>query len=113
MQVIDVSPVNVGALRSQAIGVDGGMDSPGVDFLQREVLVNKLDQALVVVDGGGEEGLVHAGAITALQVVEVDDRDLGIGISADRAVGDVDVEGGILHQVEGFQARQLGVVGRD
>jgi hypothetical protein len=61
----------------------------------------------------GKERLVHAGAVGALEVVEVDDGDLGGGIAADGAAGNVDAGAGILGQVEGLKARQLLAVGRD
>ena len=38
---------------------------------------------------------------------------LAVGIAADRAIVDIDVEGGVLDQVERLQPGQLGVVGRD
>ena len=71
-----------------------------MNFEERKVLVDEADLVLVVVQGGGKERLVHAGAVRALEVVEVDDGDLGVGVAADGAAGDVDVGAGIIGQVK-------------
>jgi hypothetical protein len=52
-------------------------------------------------------------AVGALEVVEVDDGDLGRRIAADGAAGDVDGRGGVFAQVEGFKTAQLLAVGGD
>ena len=55
VQVIHVGPVDVSALRGQAVGVHRGVHGPGVNFLEREVLVNEAHLVLVVIHGGGKE----------------------------------------------------------
>ena len=80
---------------------------------ERKVLVDEPHLVLVARQGGGKQRLVHARAVGALEVVEVDDGDLGCGIAADRAAGNVDCGGGILGQVEGLQMGQLLAVGGD
>src|ERR1700724_742852 len=60
------------------------MHGPGVNFGERVVLVDEAHQALVVVLRSGKELLVHAGAVGALQIVVVYDRDLGLGVAAHR-----------------------------
>jgi hypothetical protein len=87
VEVIHVGPVDVAALRGQAVGVHGGVHGPGVHLGERVVLVDEAHLVLVALQGGGKERLVHAGAVGALEVVEVDDRDLGRGIAADGAAG--------------------------
>jgi hypothetical protein len=55
---------------------------------------------------------MHAGAVGALEVVEVDDGDQGGGVAADGTTGDIDIEGRILSDVEGVELGQgLVVVG--
>ncbi len=56
---------------------------------------------------------MHASAVRAFKVVEVDYRDLGRGIAADRPSCGIDVEGRVLGEVEGFQTRQRLPVGGD
>ncbi len=56
---------------------------------------------------------MHARAVGALEVVEVDDGDFGSGVAADGAAGDVDVGARILGEVEGFKAGELLAVGGD
>src|SRR5271156_6539324 len=54
------------------------MHGPGMDFYQRIILVIKPDQALVAVKCCRKKLLMHASAVRALQVVEIDDRDFGV-----------------------------------
>ena len=84
-----------------------------MDFDERKVLVDEAHLVFVALQGVREERLVHARAVGALEVVEVDDGDLGVGISADGTAGDVDVGAGILGQVEGLKAGQFLAVGGD
>ena len=104
VEVIDVAPVDFAVLRGEAVGVDGCVESPGMNFFERKILVDEADLVFVAVERGGKEGLVHAGAVGALEVVKVDDGDLGGGVAADGAVGDVDVRAGFFGEVEGVEA---------
>jgi len=56
---------------------------------------------------------MQAGAVRALEVVEVDDRYLGSGVAADGAAGNVDGEDRVLGQVVCGEARQRFAVGGD
>jgi len=56
---------------------------------------------------------VHARAVGALQIVEVNDGHFCVWISANRPTGDVDVKDGIFGEVEGLKASELRIVGRD
>src|SRR5580692_129226 len=82
-------------------------------FVERTVFVNELDEALVVVQRGGEQFGVHPGAERALQIVEVDDGYLGGGVSANRPAGEVDGGAGIFGQIEFRHANERLVVVRN
>ena len=79
-------------------------------FGQRVILIDESHQVFVMVDGHREELLVHARAIRALEVVEIDHRHFGVGIAADGTAGDGDGIGGILRQVDRVQVDELGAV---
>ena len=58
-----------GTLGGQAIGIDGGVRRPGMDLLQRVVLVRNADAIAIPLENGREHLGVHPGAERALQVV--------------------------------------------
>jgi len=89
------------------------VEGPGVEFGERVVEVDEADFVLVAIEGHGKELLMHAGAVGALEVVIINDRDLGGGVAANRPVVDRDVPGGNVVEVEGFKARERLVVGGD
>ena len=62
------------------------MNGPGMNLFQGKILVDDFDQALVVVDCCRKDRLVQPGAVAALEIVEVDQRHPGLGISANRAI---------------------------
>src|SRR5208282_4428818 len=112
-EVINVVPIGIAALRGQAVCVHSGAHGPGMNFSERKVLVDEADLVFVVVYCGRKEGLMHAAAVGALEIVEADDRDFGVRIAADGAAGDVDREDGIVGQVEGIEVGQGLAVGGD
>ena len=111
MDVVYEIPVGLRALSGNAVRVNGSVHGPRVDFGQWIIFVDKADFVLVAIERLREQGRVHARAVGALQVVEVDHGHFGGWISTDRATGYVDIEDRILCEVEGLEARQLCVVG--
>src|SRR5512146_3234697 len=89
------------------------MQGPGMDLDEREILVYDAYLILVARHRGGEQLLVHAGAVRALQVIEVDDGDLRLGISPYGAACNIDVRRRIAGQVVGLKPGQLFTIGRD
>lgn len=53
---------------------------------------------------------MHPRAVRALKIVEVHNGDRRRGVSANGAVGQIDVVGRIIHQIKGLQTRKLCVV---
>src|ERR1700676_2789668 len=91
VKVIDVSPVDCGILRAQAVGVHGSVGGPGVDLDKRVILVDEPHLILVALHCVREQGLVHAGAVRAFQVIVVDDRNLCFRVAADGPSSHIDV----------------------
>ena len=54
VEVIHVGPIDVAALRGQAVGVDRGVHGPGMNLDERKVLVDEAHLVLVVLQGGRE-----------------------------------------------------------
>ncbi len=80
---------------------------------KREVLVDEAHLVLVALQSRRKQRFVHLRAVGALEVVEVDHRHLGCGVSAHRSARNIDVEGWILRQIEGLEPRQRLAVRRN
>src|SRR5208283_1679652 len=84
MYIVSELPIALPVLLGKAISIVGSMLGPGV-HRQRIVLVDDFDFVAILRQDLRHEGAVHAGTEGTLEVVIVDDRDLGIGVSAHRA----------------------------
>ena len=113
VKVVHIGPVNIAALRRQAIGIDRRVHCPWVYFAQRIVFVDESHLILVMLERGRKKFLVHARAIGAFQIVEVDNRHLRCGIAPDRPSRDWNSVGRILRQVERILVDELCAVVRD
>jgi len=80
---------------------------------QRVILVDVPHLVFVARQGVGKQRLVHAGAVGAFQIVEVDHRDLGRWIAANGPAGNVDRKQRVLVQAESVQVGQGLAVGGD
>jgi len=113
MDVIHEVPVSVRILGGDAVGVDCRVHGPWMNFGQRIIFVDEADLVLVAVKRLRKKGRMHARAVGALQIVEVNDGHFCVWISANRPTGDVDVKDGIFGEVEGLKASEFCIVGRD
>src|SRR5208283_1440481 len=96
-------PIALVALLGQAIGIAGSVYRPGVDR-KRIILVNNPDFVAILRQDFAHQRTMHPGAEWTLEVVEVYDRDFGIGIPTHRTPRHVDFFHGfgvgILGQIE-------------
>src|SRR5438445_4249596 len=112
MHVIGESPVSGRALLVQAICIDRSMNRPGMDLIERIVLVDDLYLVAVSLKHILNEGLVHARTERTLKIVIVDDGDLSVLVAADRASGKIDLANRIGTDVSFVQAgKGLSVLG--
>uniref|UniRef100_E6Q070 Uncharacterized protein n=1 Tax=mine drainage metagenome TaxID=410659 RepID=E6Q070_9ZZZZ len=113
VEVIHVAPIGFVILRGDAVGVNGGVHGPGMNFDEWIVLVNETHRVLVAIHGARKEFAMHGGAEGTLEIIKADNSDLGVGIAADGATIDGDVLRGNVVEIEGLEAREGFVVGGD
>src|SRR5580698_2041580 len=90
VKIVSHLPVGVTALRSQTVGIDGGVRGPGMNFGQGIVLVNEFHAVAIFLQNLRKQSLVHAGAERAFEIVVIYDYDLGVFVAADGAIADAD-----------------------
>src|SRR6476646_10295065 len=91
MNVVSEIPVGFVVLRGQTVGVHRRPRSPAVNLGQGEILVNKRYSITIFLEQLRKQGLVHAGAEWALEVVEIDHHDFGILFSPSGPAADIDL----------------------
>ena len=91
VNVIREIPVGIDVLYCQAVGVNSGMNRPGMNFRQRIIFVNEDNAVAVFLEDFGKQCLVHSGAKWTLEVVEIHRDHLGRLGPARRSSRDVDL----------------------
>src|SRR6266513_4258568 len=69
MSIVGKLPISIIVLRRQTVCIHGSMHCPGMDFGQREILINDLHLIAVALQDVGKEHLMHTRAEWALEVV--------------------------------------------
>src|SRR5690242_204595 len=78
VDVIGEVPISILVLRRQAIGVNRGVERPGVYLYQRIVLVDEGDPVAVFLQDLWKQCAVHGRTIGAFEVVEIHRNNLAI-----------------------------------
>ena len=96
MDVVGELPIRVSTLCGQTVGGNRSVNCPRMNLIEREILVDKLYPIAVLFQQFGEKNAVRLRAVRALQIVKVDQLDLGILVSANRPPADIDLVHDVL-----------------
>ena len=117
VEKIGVVPIGVTGLSGQAIGIDGGVNGPGVNLLQWVILVDDQQAVAVLLENLWKERGMHTRAEGAFEVVVVDDDDLGVFVAANGTAGAVDflhrLSEGIRREIHAGNADEGLVIARE
>ena len=96
---INIRPIRRGALTSEAVSIDGSMESPRM-VREGIIFVNDLNESLVVGNGRRQNFVVQHAAVRTLKIVKVDYFNFGRWCSADRPSIRIDCQEWVVIEIE-------------